>query len=76
MNNLCICWFFTHIFTGILIFKEITVQRLYQSFGVKAGLPRLSAAKRAKSSVAMQHCNVSGFRFQLYTLQISNFVFN
>jgi hypothetical protein len=35
MNNWCICWVFTHIFTGILIFKGLTAQRLYKSFGVK-----------------------------------------
>jgi hypothetical protein len=35
MNNWCICWFFTHIFTGVLIFKALTPRRLYKSFGVK-----------------------------------------
>jgi hypothetical protein len=35
MNNLCICWFFTHILMGIFIFKGLTAQRLYKSFGVK-----------------------------------------
>jgi hypothetical protein len=35
MNNWCICWFFMHIFTGILIFKGLTARRLYKSFGVK-----------------------------------------
>jgi hypothetical protein len=35
MNNWCICWVFTHIFAGILIFKGLTAQRFYKSFGVK-----------------------------------------
>jgi hypothetical protein len=35
MNNCCICWFFTHILLGILIFKGLTERRLYKSFGVK-----------------------------------------
>jgi hypothetical protein len=35
MNNWCICWFFTHILLGILIFKGLTVRRPYKSFGVK-----------------------------------------
>jgi hypothetical protein len=35
MNNWCICWFFTHILLGILIFKGLTKRRLYKSFGVK-----------------------------------------
>jgi hypothetical protein len=32
--NWCICWFFTHIFLGILIFKGLTTRCLYKSFGV------------------------------------------
>jgi hypothetical protein len=35
MNNWCVCWFFTRIFTGILIFKGLIARRLYKSFGVK-----------------------------------------
>jgi hypothetical protein len=35
MNNWCIFLFFMHIFTGVLIFKGLTAQRLYKSFGVK-----------------------------------------
>jgi hypothetical protein len=40
MNNWCICWFFTHIFTGILIFKGLTARRLFKSFGIR-GLSRV-----------------------------------
>jgi hypothetical protein len=33
--NCCTFWFFTHIFTGILIFNGLTARHLYKLFGVK-----------------------------------------
>jgi hypothetical protein len=35
MNNWCICWIFTDIFTGDFNFKRLTGRRLYTSFGIK-----------------------------------------
>jgi hypothetical protein len=35
MNNCCICWFFTHIFTVDINLKGLSARRLYKSFGVK-----------------------------------------
>jgi hypothetical protein len=38
MNNLYICWLFTHIFTADFNFKGLTARRLYKSFGVNDGV--------------------------------------
>jgi hypothetical protein len=43
MNDWCICWVFTHILLGILIFKGLTARRLYKSFGAK-GLDNMNPA--------------------------------
>jgi hypothetical protein len=40
MNNWCIYWFFTHIFTEDFIFKGLTLRRLFKSFGVKGLISR------------------------------------
>jgi hypothetical protein len=48
MNNWRISWFFTHIFTGELIFKGLTARRLYKSFGVKGLKNTLSESKVTK----------------------------
>jgi hypothetical protein len=42
MNNWCICWFFTRIFIGILIFKGVAARRLYKSFTVKGLITQLT----------------------------------
>src|SRR5215510_14791588 len=34
-NNWCICWLFTDVLLGILIFKGLTARRLYKWFSVK-----------------------------------------
>jgi hypothetical protein len=46
INNWCICWYFTHIFTGDFNFKGLTARRLYKSSGVKGLI--FPAAKEAQ----------------------------
>jgi hypothetical protein len=55
MNIWCICWFFTHTFTGVLIFKGLTALRHYNSFGVK-GLIRYSKGKDIRNFYANLSC--------------------
>jgi cytochrome b561 len=57
MNNWCICWFLTHFFLGILIFKGLTVRLFYKSFGVK----RLTAVYTPTYPVSLKL-----FSFHLY----------
>jgi hypothetical protein len=54
MNNWCICWFFTHIFVEILIFKGLTARRLYKSFGVK-GLNSIRRRTTRKKTYDIQN---------------------
>jgi hypothetical protein len=54
MNNWCICWFFTHILLGILIFKGLTVQRLYKLFSVK-GLILVAVRTHTRAVVINRH---------------------
>jgi hypothetical protein len=58
MKNLFICWFFTDIFTGILICKGLTARRFYKSFGVK----RLNSALSTASFSVRLHVFLSNKR--------------
>jgi hypothetical protein len=51
MNNCSICWFFTHILVGILIFKVLTARRLYKSLGVKGLIYVFLVCKTIFSSI-------------------------
>jgi hypothetical protein len=52
---------FTHIFTGILIFKGLTERRLFNSFGVKGLTSVLKGDEWAKPQEAALHSgNIQG----------------
>jgi hypothetical protein len=66
MNNWCICWFFTHVFTGILIFKGLTARRLCKSFGVK-GLNRANL----NASLCLSECGESNCGQKLPVVKVN-----
>jgi hypothetical protein len=57
MNNWCIVGFTRIFLLGILIFKRLTAQRLYKSFGVK-GLTRLVYENLSRGPHMLSHSNV------------------
>jgi hypothetical protein len=76
MNNWCICWLFTHVFTGDLIFKGLTAQRVYKSFCFK-GLNRCSKVFQIqdinRNAVDMPHsgiCTANNFLWTFVLLKI------
>jgi hypothetical protein len=66
MNNWCICWFFTHVLLGILIFKGLSARRLYKSFGVKGLINTyeffLSFTRKKYSALD----NVQNYNYSIY----------
>jgi hypothetical protein len=52
MNNCSICWFFTHIFLGILIFKGLTARRLYKSFDGKGLINKYGLSEHTHCDIA------------------------
>jgi hypothetical protein len=59
MNNWCICWFFMHIFSGILIFKGLTARRLYKSFGLKGLITCTAGSWRAGMTCLLIHISLT-----------------
>jgi hypothetical protein len=82
MNNWCICWLFTHVLLGILIFKGLTARRLYNSFGVEGlnnshfsnpsgmlnGIPELNLRQR------LDFIKQVAFSFQRFVINPQKFI--
>jgi hypothetical protein len=72
MNNCCICWLFTHIFTGVLFFKCLTARRLYKSFGIKGLIIwrslLITGHHKQDSNILRYHKSVLTFHFQFISI--------
>jgi hypothetical protein len=70
MNNWWICWFFTHILMGILIFKWLTARRLYKSFGIKGLRSRAWLCETKMCQLGVQHCWFSSTFLTPYLVRV------